>query len=225
MATPSATSSAAVETTPKVYDGPLGLTWGLSPSEVKDALQGKLTFVEEFADERAKLFSQRYKGSFGGITPEGIEVAFREKKLIAVIAQLQANDVRPASRRWLELVEATVAAHGAPGQLSEVPKAPKLSAVLSAYPDTPNAGKIRELGSLLDDMSEQSNAEMLDRRIERGDWTPSALWKFQNESGIGVSIVVGPADRYGHHPLTPTWVAYGSGFKAWLESVKSKSDL
>lgn len=209
----------------KDYDGPLGLKWGQPPADVKSALQGKLTFVDESQNDNGKTLSHHYKGAFGGIEPETIEVSFYEQKLIAVVAVLQAKDVRPASRRWLDLVAKTVEVHGKPIKLSPVPNVPKLSAALSAYPDTPNAEKIRELGSLFDEMSEQASGDSLDRKIERGDWSPAAAWKFQNGSGIAVGVAVGPADRNGRHALTPTWMAFGGDFKAWVEAVKTKPEL
>lgn len=223
-AAPSAT--AKPKTIPKDYEGPLGLTWGQSPAEVRAALSKKFTFRRE--GMVGKMFSQTYAGAFAGQKAEEIDANFTDKKFIMLTAMYAAKDVRPASRRWRDLVDKTIETHGEPSKMAPIPEIPGLSGAASAYPNTPNAEKIRKLEAALDGMAEAAGDTgygALDRKIAKGDWTPSAGWKFANGAVIVVTVLVGDPDASGARALHPTWMAAGPGIKEFADDAKGTSDL
>jgi hypothetical protein len=224
---PSPSASAAPEELAE-YDGPAGLRWGQSPAEAKKVLSAKYTFLREDAADEGQVLEQTWNGEFAGFDPESIFVDFFDKKrFLAFGVTFPAKDVRPAARRWLDLVEATTKAHGPPWRFTPAPELPTAQKLAENYPDLPNKAKLKELAAQIDALqgvAGSSGYDALDRKIARGDWEPMALWKFKGENTIAVKVDIGKPDKRGNRALKPMWVAMSGEKVEWKKSTRA-SDL
>jgi hypothetical protein len=225
MVPPPPSASAAPEQLAE-YEGPAGLRWGQSPAEAKTVLSAKYTFRREDSADKGQVLEQTWAGEFAGFKTESIAVDFFDKKrFVAFGATLPAKDVRPAARRWLDLVETTTKVHGAPSRFTPPPELQSARKIADNYPDLPNKERLQQLASQIDAFQETagtSGFDALDRKIARGDWEPVALWKFKGDTAILIKVEVGEPDSHGGRSLKPVWLAMSGEKLEWKNQPKSE---
>ena len=185
------------------YKAPLGLTWGQSPKEAKALLSKRLTFRREYPTDNGATIEQSYGGQFAGVDTQMVGVDFSPSAgLIAVAAMYPAADDRPASKRWLDVVDKMRADYGDPTKFSAPPKTQAEAAAVAAeaYPDTPNKAKIATLLGA----STIGRYDELDIKIVKGEWTPSAVWEFSN--AMVLVLVNDTRDANSKHSLKVNWM-------------------
>lgn len=105
------------------YPGPMGLKWGMSPSEVKEISLNKLMLVREMSGGGASFlglgdFAQIYTGTFAGIETSTIQMEFLGGSLIAVGVGV-VNDPRPEVI-WSKMNSTMESKYGKPNASSQI---------------------------------------------------------------------------------------------------------
>lgn len=209
VAAPAPPASAADRVVPVDHPGPAGVAWGTSPGDAKRLLQKKLRLAWEGPETDERAWLQQYTGEFAGLAVEQVEASFaydkarpRERPLMAFVVTLGARDVRPASRRWLDIVAKMEAAYGQPSRIAPIPA--DVGGTVSERAKTSEhfQGSLSALGQLLS----ATRFDQLDRQIAQGSWQPIAHWKFQNHVQVTATVLVSQPDKYGRRELRPAWV-------------------
>jgi hypothetical protein len=179
---------AALGVSQKTYEGPLGLKWGQSVAEVKAALEGRYTLVEERATGLA------YTGAFAGEPTEALVFAFDGTGLGGLVVMYPSTDVRPAARRWVDLVEQMRSSYGEPTKITKEPGSAVRKELATRY-------------------------MLLDVQIAGGSWEPSATWTFANGVDVTIRVNVGAPNEHGNRPLQPVWIF---GRRAVLDGIRAQ---
>jgi hypothetical protein len=181
----------------------------MSPRDAKAVLSRKLSLTWEGLETNGHAWLQDYSGEFAGFAVEQVEAAFaydkekpKERPLMAVSVTFGARDERPASRRWLDIVEKMRSAYGEPSKLVAPPEDIGATFTDRAKQSEHFKGSLSALGGLLS----ASRFDQLDRQIAQGSWEPAAGWRFQNHVVVAVTVLVGQPDKHGHRALTPAWM-------------------
>ena len=184
------------------YPGPMGLTWGMMPAAVKEAIGSRLQFREEAAADDGATFVQRYDGEFGSLVTESIEAIFIDEKLVAFAVELQHRDEMLASTRWQVVVDKMTEAYGPPSTITPTPKIPSASSLAKK---SARNGEARKAAETLDAFLAMAGGEFLDDQIRTGQWMPRAEWRFKNRVSVLVAVIPGQPDENGARVLVPTW--------------------
>lgn len=190
------------------YSGPAGLTWGMSPDEVKAKLSDKFEFVEEVEGDGGATFEQHYRGEFAGFSTRIVAPSFFEGKLIGFNVVLHRKLEVPLSLLWKRAVETVEKRYGKPAQIHAPPKTP--SAVLAETARsaaTKNA--VRRLAAVEDEHS------WLDAKIRSEEWVPVAGWKFAN-AGLMVFVMNEEV----------VWMfIHGESYARWQKATEEEPDF
>lgn len=215
--TPTATPATAPVAPPPPRDpvlpidhpGPAGVAWGTSAADAKRLLATKLHLTWEGLESDEHAWLQHYTGEFAGLVVEQVEATFaydkarpQDRPLMVFVVILTARDERPASRRWLDIVEKMRGAYGEPSEFSAPPEDIGATVTDRAKQSEHFKNSLSALGGLLSG----SRFSQLDREIAQGTWQPSARWRFRNHVMVGATVLVAQPDKHGHRDLKPVWL-------------------
>lgn len=186
------------------YQGPLGLKWGMTPAEVKSALEDRFELYEEGETDAGVTLMQRYRGAFADFATDAIEIYFWEGKFLMLGAVLSPKDPRPLMLLWESAGAAMASTYGPPGSITGLPRM------------TRETRKDRRPASALYRTAAEKELEeaLLSRRE-----IPTATWIFHNGARGVVSFHVasGAVDA---SDIRVVWMfSDGARFKAWEEAV------
>lgn len=195
----SLTASSTLGASREPYEGPAGLRWGMSPDEVSTAWASKFTAVD--TPLAAPGFTaQVWTGEFAGERVEGIVTAFLDDSLAAVMVAYPSNDQRPATRRWMDIVEQMREAYGQPESMTDPP-----DKALSNELKKSKSRKAQKYARLAESVLAGTRFDALDLMAIKGEWTPSAKWRFPGGAQVQVIVQVNSADESGMRTVSPLW--------------------
>jgi len=183
------------------YSGPMGTVWGQSPKAVKRTLSKSFTFIKTRTNRKKKEVAQIYQGSFSGFDAV-IEAIFFGKKFSALTVMVPTQG-KPASQLWDEIRANLKKQHGEPSELHEPPQVvPRELAqdMAKDYPKTKHSKKVKKLLAQANKLIESDYYQLLDKMIIKGEWEPRAVWTFDNNVGIAVTVFKR------ENKLLPVWI-------------------
>lgn len=208
IATADATGARAPTPTPTptparaAHPGPAGVKWGQSPAEVKAALSERYRFVKEFDD--GPIHEQEYAGEFSGFATEAIAASFLDSRLGAFTVALRERDERPASRRWLEIVEKMADRYGEPDEISAVPTTVTGAVNVRAKAGAESRSSVSAWRSIQG--VRPGLFQEIDRLARLGEWTAVAQWTFANGVVVAAGVRPGEPNQLGTRTLQPFWM-------------------
>ena len=182
-ATPSTSPSQPVPVALHEYPGPLGLKWGMTPSEVKGILAGKLTLSTEKDFKPVAYYRQEWNGPFAGRPTDAIDVTFCDGGLSGVTVFPASADPQHFFVRWQLIVAETK------GQYGE----PSAEATPHRLPTAESSQLDRDIGL----------SEMADRIVNGEDLI--AIWDFAKDVSIAVRAIAPPSDAHGGRTVRLVW--------------------
>lgn len=164
-----AVTADAPSITPKPYDGPVGLRWGMAPDSAKKTLAKSFKLLGESVKSK-NVNGQIWRGAFAGETSE-LTLFFLSGELSMIALEQQTADMKPASKRWAELVKNMTDKYGAPGRIESLPD------IVVA--------------------NEHHRYQVLDLRIAGGGLAPQAQWYFNNGATVWIFTSLSDPDANG----------------------------
>lgn len=197
----------------KPYPGPLGLTWGLSPPEVKSMLNGKLNFVDEKPADEAHYdtIDQKYRGPFAGMKTLDIYLRFYKGQFFYMAVALDTVD-ESAAKAFERVVTKMTQEYGKPSGQQEPIKLSSNKAYLDKIP-LDNRGwalpLLRNEQKKKKDQNLTDAYKLKDIMARMGLWDPFAGWKFDNDVTVQSFIYLyrpDIAEKDTPPALRPMWI-------------------
>jgi len=188
------------------YPGPLGLKWGQSPAEVKDALSKRFEFSREGPTDNGAAFTMNFDGQFAGFETDGIEALFMNDRLVGLSVILARGDTVLPSVRWQKIVNQMTEAYGPPTKTNPTPRMPSFSDVVAK---SKTAKKdLKDSAASLDGVFGLVKQEWIEDQIRTGAWEPLARWRFKNGIVGMTAVRLDPPDEEGKRTLFVIWTFF-----------------
>lgn len=191
----------------KAYQGPLGLSWGMSSEKVDSVLSGRFELEEDIDSGDFGVTKEAiYIGTFADYPNSRLAANYFEGGLLGVTIIIPQQGNFPISKTWKESVNSFGERHGKANKMTKIPSTPGKATkeAMKKYPNTKNKQAISDLFEALSFTI--SDEEFLDIQIRKGAWSPLATWEFSNSTAyITTSIVMQNAEESGIEDLSTVW--------------------